>query len=339
MRYFKIAIVGGFVAGISLLFYIVGLLYHQTTTPAGTTKQSTIIEIPAGASLTRISHILSERKLIQSPSAFRLLAYIKNQQTQIQVGEFDLNPAMTPGEILERITSGKAVLHSITIPEGYRILEINQLLESKGITKNNEFILQASNPDLLRQFNIPSDSLEGYLFPDTYHFNRNTNAQAIVETMLNTFKEKVLKKEFVKQAQEIDFSFHEIVTLASIIEKETGAAEERKMISSVFHNRLEKNMLLQTDPTVIYAIKNFDGNLRKKDLSIDSPYNTYKYSGLPPGPIASPGLEAIIAALNPDDTENLYFVSKQDGHHKFSKNLADHNRAVQKYQLRRSASR
>ncbi|PIR01069.1 MAG: aminodeoxychorismate lyase [Nitrospinae bacterium CG11_big_fil_rev_8_21_14_0_20_45_15] len=334
MRYFKYAIVGGYIAGITLLFYIIGLLYHQTTTAAGTNNNSVIVEIPQGASLTRISHILSEQGLILSPSAFRLLAYIKNKQKQIQLGEFDLNATMTPGEILEKITSGKALLHSITIPEGYRILEINQLLVSKGLTKGDEFISQTKNPTLLKQLNIPTDSLEGYLFPDTYHFARNTSAQAIVETMINTFKDKVLKKEFLQQAQTMGFSFHEIITLASIIEKETGAAEERKMISSVFHNRLKKHMLLQTDPTVIYAIKDFDGNLRKKDLSMDSPYNTYRYSGLPPGPIASPGLESITAALNPSETQNLYFVSKQDGHHQFSTNLSAHNMAVRKYQLR-----
>jgi UPF0755 protein len=334
MRYFKIAIVGGYVAGITLLFYIIGLLYHQTTTAPGTNNDSVIVEIPQGASLTRISHILSEQGLILSPSAFRLLAYINNKQTQIQLGEFELNATMTPGEILEKITSGKSLMHSITIPEGYRIQEINQLLVNKGLTKGDEFISQTENPMLLKQLNIPTNSLEGYLFPDTYHFARNTSAQAIVETMINTFKNKILTKEFLQQAQTMGFSFHEIITLASIIEKETGAAEERKMISSVFHNRLRKNMLLQTDPTVIYAIKDFDGNLRKKDLSMDSPYNTYRYSGLPPGPIASPGLESIIAALNPSETKNLYFVSKQDGHHQFSTNLSAHNMAVRKYQLR-----
>jgi len=334
MRYLKIAIVGGYILGISLLFYIIGLLYYQTTSAPGTNNDSVIVEIPQGASLTRISHILSEQGLILSPSAFRLLAYIKNKQKQIQLGEFDLNAAMTPGEILEKITSGKSLLHSVTIPEGYRILEINQLLVNKGFTKDDEFILQTKNPTLIKQLKIPTDSLEGYLFPDTYHFSRNTNAQAIVETMVNTFKDKVLKKEYLQQAQTMGLSFHEIITLASIIEKETGAAEERKMISSVFHNRLKKNMLLQTDPTVIYAIKNFDGNLRKKDLSMDSPYNTYRYGGLPPGPIASPGLESITAALNPAETQNLYFVSKQDGHHQFSTNLSAHNMAVRKYQLR-----
>ena len=153
--------------------------------------------------------------------------------------------------------------------------------------------------------------------------------------MIKTFKKRVLKVEILKRATELGMTIHETITLASLIEKETGLQSERSLISSVFHNRLKKKMLLQTDPTVIYAISNFDGNIRKKDLSIDSPYNTYMYPGLPPGPIASPGMESIIAALNPAESSYLYFVSRQDGSHQFSKNLKEHNQAVNRYQLRR----
>ena len=153
--------------------------------------------------------------------------------------------------------------------------------------------------------------------------------------MVDTFKQRALKQEFLNRAREIGFSFHEIITLASLIEKETGKDSERKQISSVFHNRLKRDMLLQTDPTVIYALENFDGNIKKRDLKIDSPYNTYRYKGLPPGPISSPGLKSIIAALYPANTPNLYFVSRQDGSHQFSSNLNEHNQAVRKYQLRK----
>ena len=182
---------------------------------------------------------------------------------------------------------------------------------------------------------VPADSLEGYLFPETYHFGKFTTEATLVKIMIDTFKERALKKEFLQRARKIGFTYHEIITLASLIEKETGKDSERKQISSVFHNRLKKNMPLQTDPTVIYAIENFDGNIRKRDLKIDSPYNTYRYKGLPPGPIASPGLKSIVAALYPEKTTNLYFVSRQDGSHQFSATLNEHNRAVQKYQLRR----
>ena len=159
--------------------------------------------------------------------------------------------------------------------------------------------------------------------------------KTIVKKMVDTFKERTLKQEFLNRAKEIGFSFHEIITLASLIEKETGKDSERKQISSVFHNRLKKNMLLQTDPTVIYAIENFDGNIKKRHLKIDSPYNTYRYKGLPPGPISSPGLKSIVAALYPANTSNLYFVSRRDGSHQFSSTLNQHNEAVQKYQLRK----
>ena len=153
--------------------------------------------------------------------------------------------------------------------------------------------------------------------------------------MVNTFRERALNNKFINRAKEMGFSYHEIITLASLIEKETGKDSERKQISSVFHNRLKKNMLLQTDPTVIYAIKNFDGNIKKRHLKIDSPYNTYRYKGLPPGPISSPGLKSIIAALYPANTSNLYFVSRRDGSHQFSSTLNEHNQAVAKYQLRK----
>ncbi|QPJ65754.1 MAG: endolytic transglycosylase MltG [Candidatus Nitrohelix vancouverensis] len=331
----KYSVFAGAGIALGLFLYICGLFYYQAFTPiAERGSQAAIVEIPPGASLTSVSRLLFEKNLIRSPSAFRLLAYAQRKQKNIQIGEFELNAGMKPGEILEKITSGQAILHRVTIPEGYRIIEINKILSDEGLAGGEAFIEQVSNPEHLASLGITSGSLEGYLFPDTYHFTRNTSAQVIVETMLNNFKKKIFTEEYLERASEIGYSLHEIITLASVIEKETGAKEERKLISSVFHNRLNKKMRLQTDPTVIYAIKDFDGNLRKKDLYIDSPYNTYRYRGLPPGPIASPGQLAIEAALYPAQTDHLYFVSKQDGTHQFSNNLKEHNRAVHKYQLR-----
>lgn len=199
-----------------------------------------------------------------------------------------------------------------------------------------KFIQQTRDRSLIDSLDIPGENLEGYLFPETYHFDKNTDERAIVKTMVDTFKRRALKPEYLDRARELGFSFHKIITLASLIEKETGREDERELISAVFHNRLRKNMRLQCDPTVIYALKNFDGNLRKKDLGIDSPYNTYRYAGLPPGPIANPGLESIRAALYPASANYIYFVSKQNGSHEFSSALADHNRAVRKYQLKKS---
>ena len=323
-------------AGIIIFIWMTaGFFYHQATVSVGENTQTIILSIPPGATLKKISKDLQSLSLIRNASAFRLLANIRQKQTHIQVGEYELNQSMLPMDILKAITSGKTVLHPVTIPEGYRISEIAELL-TETISINKEiFIKETRNKDLLNKLNITSKSLEGYLFPETYHFSRYDSERKIIRTMTDTFKQRVLTPDILNKIRKSKMSLHEVITLASLIEKETGKGDERKHISSVFHNRLHKNMRLQTDPTVIYAIQGFDGNIRKKDLSIDSPYNTYRYKGLPPGPIASPGLKSIIAALNPIKTNHLYFVSRKDGSHHFSSSLKEHNRAVRKYQLRK----
>ena len=324
-----------FVGGVVLVWAAGGLFYYQSSRSVGEDIHPIIVHIPPGATLKQISVDLADRKLIRSAAAFRLMTHIQRKQKYIQIGEYELSPSMLPLDILKIITSGKTVLHPVTIPEGYRITEIADLLAERKLVDRETFIEITRDPELVNSFNIPSGSVEGYLFPETYHFSRYTSARKIIETMLDTFKQRVLKPELLKRTQNLGFSLHEVVTFASLIEKETGVDEERKHISSVFHNRLHKDMRLQTDPTVIYAIQDFDGNIRKKDLSIDSPYNTYRHKGLPPGPIASPGLKSIVAALYPIETNHLYFVSRQNGSHYFSSSLKEHNRAVRKYQLKR----
>ena len=318
---------------LAIILIVAGLLFFKASLPMSDNTQSQVFEVKSGMTLKQVSQELLGQNLIRSANAFQAIALIQDKEKLIKVGEYYISPSMPAAEILQRITSGKTVLHSVTIPEGYRITEIANLLEKRNLVDKNIFLQQAKNVQLLE--GVPTGSLEGYLFPDTYHFGKRTNEAIIIKKMVETFKERALKKEFLKRAGDMGFSYHEIITLASLIEKETGKDSERKQISSVFHNRLKKNMLLQTDPTVIYVIDMFDGNIRKRDLKIDSPYNTYLYKGLPPGPIANPGLKSIIAALYPANTSNLYFVSKQDGSHKFSATLNEHNRAVQKYQLRK----
>ncbi|MCH8932215.1 MAG: endolytic transglycosylase MltG [Nitrospinae bacterium] len=309
------------------------LLYQYATTPASASQDGQVVEIKPGMTLKQVAHFLADKELLSEPSTFMLYTYLQGEQNHIQAGEYRFSPSMPPRDILEALTSGMAVLYTVTIPEGYRITDIAGLLEAKGLVDKPAFIEATRNRELLESLHIPSGSLEGYLYPETYKFSKAGGARRIVQTLLDTFKERVLQPERVQQAEAMQFTFHEIITLASLIEKETGLGKERKLISSVFHNRLAKKMRLQTDPTVIYAMVNFDGNIRKKDLSIDSPYNTYKHFGLPPGPIASPGLESIQAALDPEETDFLYFVSRKDGSHQFSTNYKDHVRAVQKYQL------
>ena len=329
----RTALIASFWSLLALIWIILGLFYFQASRPVSNNTQLQTFEIKPGMTLNKVAKKLSREGLIRSSSAFQAIALLQEKQKLIMIGEYNVSPAMLPTEILQRITSGKTILHPVTIPEGYRILEIGDILVKNGLADKEKFLEQTKNTKLLKE--ITTDSLEGYLFPETYHFGKFTNERTIVKKMVDTFKERTLKQEFLNRAKEIGFSFHEIITLASLIEKETGKDSERKQISSVFHNRLKKNMLLQTDPTVIYAIENFDGNIKKRDLKIDSPYNTYRYKGLPPGPISSPGLKSIIAALYPANTSNLYFVSRQDGSHQFSSTLNQHNEAVQKYQLRK----
>ena len=329
----RTALIASFWSLLALIWIILGLFYFQASRPVSNNTQLQTFEIKPGMTLNKVAKKLSREGLIRSSSAFQAIALLQEKQKLIMIGEYNVSPSMLPTEILQRITSGKTILHPVTIPEGYRIIEIGDILVKNGLADKGKFLEQTKNTRLLKE--IAADSLEGYLFPETYHFGKFTDEKTIVKKMVDTFKERTLKQEFLNRAKEIGFSFHEIITLASLIEKETGKDSERKQISSVFHNRLKKNMLLQTDPTVIYAIENFDGNIKKRDLKIDSPYNTYRYKGLPPGPISSPGLKSIIAALYPANTSNLYFVSRQDGSHQFSSTLNQHNEAVQKYQLRK----
>ncbi|MBI5426937.1 MAG: endolytic transglycosylase MltG [Nitrospinae bacterium] len=313
-----------------------GMFYYQASQPAGEDSKAHIFVIQPGQTLKQTARTLSQRGLIRSPNAFILLAYLRKKQNQIQAGEYEISPAMLPREILRKIASGQTVKYSVTVPEGYSLREIASLLEQRGLADKDEFMAVARDRQLTGPLGIAGDSLEGYLFPETYHISRTTSETAIVKAMIELFKDRVLTPENLERARELGLDFYQAVTLASLIEKETGLDAERKLISSVFHNRLRKKMPLQTDPTVIYALReNFDGNIRKKDLSVDSPYNTYKHIGLPPGPIASPGLKSVIAALYPAQTDYLYFVSRQDGSHQFSANLIDHNRAVAEFQLKK----
>jgi UPF0755 protein len=226
------------------------------------------------------------------------------------------------------------VLYRLTIPEGYTMLQIANLVDASGITGRDAFLTALSDRRLMAEQQIEADSYEGYLFPDTYFFPKGTTAEAIVATLVSGFR-RVMTDQRLERARQLGMSIHEVVTLAAMIEKETGAAEERPVISSVFHNRLKQGMRLESDPTVIYGIDDFDGNITRKHLAEKTPYNTYRIKGLPAGPIANPGEAAIEAALHPADTDYFYFVARKDGTHQFSTNIRDHNRAVSKYQLNR----
>src|SRR5215217_7280724 len=292
-----------------------------------------IILVPEGSTFHQVAVLLEREGLIKSRLAFILLGKLQEAERKIHPGEYELHAALTPKEILAKLVVGRVTLHPVTIPEGYTITQIADVLAQQQITDATEFLRLTKDKLFVQTLGITADTLEGYLYPNTYKFRRNTPARDVIRAMVDQLGQ-VFNEELRARAQELHLTPHEVLTLASVIEKETGVGDERPQISSVFHNRLKKRIPLQSDPTVIYGLTNFDGNLRKSDLSHPSPYNTYRWPGLPPGPIASPGVQSILAALYPVPSANLYFVSKNDGTHQFSATLVEHNKAVEKYQKR-----
>ena len=329
-----------FIAGILLLIAVLGCvgfvvdLWSYANEPISADSEKIVIHLKPGQSFATTAALLKEKGLISSPFRFNLISRFKGYDKKLQAGEYLLSGSMTPLHILEKMAKGEVKLYKLTIPEGYNINQISELVAEGGFAGKTEFIAMASNRDFAREKGIEADTFEGYLFPDTYFFPKGTTIKKIIATMVDRFR-AVFLAQWSEQAKSLGFTIHQVVTLASIIEKETGDPSERPVISSVFHNRLKKKMRLESDPTVIYGIKNFDGNLTRKHLKTRTPYNTYKIRGLPVGPIANPGQASLVAALYPAETPYIYFVSKKDRTHHFSTNLKDHNKAVRKYQLRR----
>ena len=301
--------------------------------PAERGGKEALVVVKEGLSLREVSTELERKEIITNRSLFMLWARFLGYSSKIKAGEYRLGPNMAPVRILEKLTSGKIITHAITIPEGFTVEQISGMMDSKGLVNKQEFLSLANDPAVSRRYGISGPNLEGYLYPDTYHFARGISASTAINTMVKHFWDVVGPLQ--ERAAEVGMKMEDVITLASIVEKETGRPEERPTIASVFLNRLKRRIRLESDPTVIYGIKKFNGNLKKKDLSTPTPYNTYVIRGLPPGPIANPGLEAIKAVLYPAKTDYLYFVSKNDGSHHFSKTLSGHNRAVRIYQKKR----
>jgi UPF0755 protein len=324
-----------FVIGVFFLigvFLFVGFGYYIST-PAEKGGNEQVFLVRDGSTLNEVTGELESKRIITGKRLFLLWARLMGYSRSIKAGEYRLSSAMPPLKILETLSKGIVITHPVTIPEGFTIKQIGELLEEKGLVKNEEFLAITGDPDVAKRYGISGQSLEGYLYPDTYQFDRGLSPMSIVEVMIKHFWE--VTGPLREKIEQSGMTIEEVITLASIVERETGRAEERPIIASVFLNRLKKRMRLETDPTVIYGIKDFSGNLKKKHLTQRTPYNTYVIRGLPLGPIANPGKEAIEAVLFPAKTDYLYFVSKNDGSHYFSKTLTDHNKAVQKYQKKR----
>lgn len=295
---------------------------------------SRLVLIPPRTVLPGIQRLLVEGGVIRDDVRFRILARLLGDERRLQAGEFRLSPGQTPLAILKILAAGRIVLRPVTIPEGASLAEIADILVAGGWVDRAEFLRLAVDPTFIRDdLRLASDSLEGYLFPDTYYLGRGQGPRDIVRMMVVRLRELLGEIGIDgKGSPAHGLTLHQLLTLASIVEKETAVAAERPLIARVFLNRLQKGMRLQTDPTVIYGLADFDGNLTRKDLREPTPYNTYLIKGLPPGPIASPGRAAIEAVLQPAEGAYLYFVSKNDGTHQFSSSLAEHNRAVRRYQ-------
>ncbi len=327
------------VPSIVILFSFLPACWLFFVPPSGI-PPAKVIYVKRGMPLRQVGHLLQQQGIIRSKTFFIFLATLLGEKTLIKAGEYEFDSPMQPLRVLETLVKGQVKRHLVTVPEGYTLDQIAQLLEDQKIVDREEFLQKASSPILIASLGLPvkgtpsADRLEGYLFPETYHFYRGMDPEEVIRSMVNQFK-RVLGPELIGETSRMGISEQQAVILASIIEKETPLPEEKPLISAVFYNRLARGMPLQSDPTVIYGIKNFNGNLTKDDLQRPTPYNTYVRPGLPPSPICNPGKDSLVAALHPAPVSYLYFVSKNDGSHYFSSQIEDHNRAVWDYQKNR----
>ncbi len=291
-----------------------------------------IFEIEPGISFRDLNKKLKSSNVLDDHYYLELYVRYSGYAKKIQSGEYRLTPGLLPHEIINIFISGDVVQHSITLVEGWRVDEMLTEISSNNILR--KILKNYSAKTLLSTLGITGSHAEGLFFPDTYYFTKGTTDIEILRRAYQR-RQSILRQEWEQRDSGLPYrNAYDALIMASIIEKETALATERPLIAGVFVRRLQKKMKLQTDPTVVYAMGDqYNGNIKKKDLSIDSPYNTYRYHGLPPSPIALAGQEAIYAALHPKLDETLYFVAKKDGSHYFSKTLEEHNRAVKKYQL------
>jgi UPF0755 protein len=317
-----------------------GLLAYRAYTLAlepyrGYHEDEAFFTVERGATGTRIGEALEEQGIIRDRRLFLLALRFRSDGKQLQAGEYRFAEPLSTFDVLQKLLSGDTYTFAVTIPEGLTLLETAELLGAKDLAEAGEIRSVFEDGALVAQLDPDAESLEGYLYPTTYRFPRKVPPAEIARTLVSQF-ERVFDEPRRERAAKLGLEARQLVTLASVIEKETGLPEERPLIASVFWNRLRIGMPLQSDPTIIYALERagrFDGNLRRTDLELDSPYNTYRFPGLPPGPIASPGEASIQAVLEPAETRFLYFVSRNDGSHHFSETYSEHVNAVRKYQV------
>lgn len=296
-------------------------------------SKDTTLEIKKGEGLRAISQNLERNGVVVNENLFILYVMYQGLQDRLKAGEYEFRSGSTMSQVVEKLSKGDIVVYKVTIPEGLTVSEIGELLQENRVVSKDEFLRLTRNKKLRSELlGEESGGFEGYLFPDTYSYNKGLTALELINMMVKRFH--TVYSALGTKREDLDLTDNEIITLASLIEKETGSADERQLVSAVFHNRLRIGMKLDSDPTVIYGLgEEYNGRLTRRDLKQMTEYNTYLIKGLPPGPIANPGKESIAAALNPADVNYIYFVSKGDGTatHKFSSNYEEHKRAVNEY--------
>ncbi|HTD22107.1 MAG TPA: endolytic transglycosylase MltG [Terriglobales bacterium] len=307
-----------------ILVMVAGYFTYALLAPVGSSDPN-FVQLHPGSSTRRIAKDLQAAGVIRNWQAFWLLHYWRPQP--LKAGEYLFDHPANALEVFDRLVRGDIYIREVTIPEGYNIWDIASAIQEAGLGKKEDFIKVAQNNALIYDLDPQAHSLEGYLFPDTYHFTRTQSMQDMAAAMVHRFRQEA-------QTLGLNSDYHRIVTMASIVEKETPAPEERPLVASVYYNRLARGIVFAADPTVIYGsilASRYRGTIYKSDLQFDSPYNTYKYAGLPPGPIASPGSAALAAALHPAETDYLYFVSDNNGHSRFARTAREHDRNVAAY--------
>jgi UPF0755 protein len=317
-----------------LILSLAGWLIFESRGAQAAKAQPVLFDVEKGKGVRAIAEALKLKGIIRKQWPFVIQYEFFFFPQSLKAGEYEFRPSQSSQEILEDLIRGKIHLHAITIAEGLTARESADVFLPAGFGTAGEFIKAFREPEMILAWDAKARNLEGYLFPETYSLPKGLTAEEIFGKMVSQFK-TVFDESWRRRAEELRMSVREVVTLASLIEKETSLPEEKKLVSAVFHNRLRQGMKLDCDPTIIYALKekgSYDGRLHTKDLKLDNPYNTYLYPGLPPGPICNPGRESLQAALYPASDDYFYFVSKNDGSHIFSRTLREHQAAVRKYQ-------
>ncbi|MBI4773632.1 MAG: endolytic transglycosylase MltG [Deltaproteobacteria bacterium] len=315
--------------GLSLILLMLHIEKYLDT-PVELRSEAVFFDLKKGTSFDRLAHQLNELGLIASPWKLKTYALITGKARRLQAGYYLLHPRSTPRVLLDKFVKGEVYLARVVFPEGATVRDMACTLDQASIVGKQAFLETALADHAPARFNVPGPTLEGYLFPDTYLFRPHSSSSEVLLRMVHRWKQ--VFAPFGTRLKETGVSAREAMTMASIIEKETSLESERGLVASVFQNRLQKQMKLQSDPTVIYGVPDFDGNLTRKHLDTDTPYNTYTRVGLPAGPIANPGESSIRAALYPPNTSYFYFVSTNEGFHRFSETLSEHNRFVRLYQ-------